>query len=179
MPTYNPGTGFFSDSQLLPVWPQDPDAPRLLATGRYAMVDTQQPEVAAILAGLQSQGNPTTAAGVYAQAAQSGSVPQSWIGSVAEAAAQASAASMVAYPAYDFATGATAVGPGVGFNPQNIAQGLAQLHSVAMQIYGSIELGHWRQSSAALENGASGIRPGSMERIVVPAWAARERGFPS
>lgn len=179
MPTYNPATGFFSDSSLLPVWPQDPDAPRLLATGRYALVDAGQPAVASILAGLQSQGNPTTAEGVYTQAAQSGAVPQSWIGSVAEAASQATAASMIAYPAYDFATGATAVGPGAGFNPNNIAQGLAQLHALAIQVYGSKELGHWRQSSAALENGASGIRPGTMERIVVPAWAARERGFPS
>lgn len=179
------GLSGFDTSGRLRLSPNDPDAPGLLARYPDRYMITSPEQAAPYLAELQSQGNPTTAAGVYAQTAAAGPVPQSWLGSVAEAAAATAVAPAlmdsfnVPHPAYDFATGATAVGPGAGFNPQNVAAGVAQLRSIAQQIYGSAELGTTRQSSVALENGASGIRPGSMERIVVPAWAARERGFPS
>lgn len=55
---------------------------------------------------------------------------------------------------------------------------LAGLKAFASEMYGSSELGVIRNSSEVLENEPSGIRPGTMERIVIPSWARRERGSP-
>lgn len=65
-----------------------------------------------------------------------------------------------------------------GFNPSDLAGGLAVLHAYSLQVYGSVELGVIRRSSEVLENEPSGIRPGTLERIVIPTWARRERGNP-
>jgi len=65
-----------------------------------------------------------------------------------------------------------------GFDPGDVGGGLAILHSFAESIYGSSDLGVVRYSSEVLENEPTGIRPGTMERIVIPAWARRERGSP-
>jgi len=69
-------------------------------------------------------------------------------------------------------------GAWTGFDPGDVAGGLAILHSFAESIYGSSDLGVVRYSSEVLENEPTGIRPGTMERIVIPAWARRERGSP-
>lgn len=55
---------------------------------------------------------------------------------------------------------------------------LSALKAWAEGVYGSDELGVIRQSSEVLENEPTGIRPGTMERIVLPAWARRQRGSP-
>lgn len=65
-----------------------------------------------------------------------------------------------------------------GFNPNDMAGSLAALHAFALAVYGSIDLGTVRYSSEVLENEPTGVRPGTMERIVIPAWARRERGSP-
>jgi len=65
-----------------------------------------------------------------------------------------------------------------GFDPNNIAGGLAIIKAYSLEVYGSTELGTVRYSSEVLENEPTGVRPGSMERIVIPAWARRERGSP-
>lgn len=65
-----------------------------------------------------------------------------------------------------------------GFDPNDMAGSLAALHAFAISMYGSTELGTVRYSSEALENEPTGVRPGTMERIVIPAWARRERGSP-
>jgi len=65
-----------------------------------------------------------------------------------------------------------------GFDVSDIAGGLATLRSFALEQYGSDDLGAVRYSSEVLENEPTGIRPGIMERIVIPAWARRERGSP-
>jgi len=65
-----------------------------------------------------------------------------------------------------------------GFDPNDIAGGLAIIHAYSMEAYGSVDLGTIRYSSEVLENEPTGIRPGVMERIVIPAWARRERGSP-
>lgn len=67
---------------------------------------------------------------------------------------------------------------GGGFNPANIDDGLDILHAFSDSAYGSRDLGVIRRSSEALENEPSGIRPGTMERIVIPAWARNQRGTP-
>lgn len=69
-------------------------------------------------------------------------------------------------------------GPWSGFDPGDLASGLAVLHSLAFSVYGSENLGTVRYSSDVLENEPTGVRPGTMERIVIPAWARRERGSP-
>lgn len=69
-------------------------------------------------------------------------------------------------------------GAWAGFDPGNIAGGLAVLHSYAQAVYGSIDLGILRRSSEVLEQEPSGIRPGTMPRIVIPVWARNERGSP-
>lgn len=65
-----------------------------------------------------------------------------------------------------------------GFDPNNMESSLAALHAFALSTYGSLELGSVRYSSEVLENEPTGVRPGTMERIVIPAWARRERGSP-
>lgn len=55
---------------------------------------------------------------------------------------------------------------------------LSALKAFAESVYGSDEMGVIRQSSEVLENEPTGIRPGTMERIVLPAWARRQRGSP-
>lgn len=65
-----------------------------------------------------------------------------------------------------------------GFDAGNIAGGLAILHAYAIDAYGSVNLGVLRRSSEVLENEPTGIRPGTMERIVIPVWARNERGSP-
>lgn len=65
-----------------------------------------------------------------------------------------------------------------GFNPNDIAGGLAIIRAYSLEVYGSTELGQVRYSSEVLENEPTGVRPGTMERIVLPAWARRERGSP-
>lgn len=81
------------------------------------------------------------------------------------------------------------VAPGVVTNPIANSVGstanvvpndsfLAGLKAFAVETYGSDELGSIRQSSEVLENEPTGIRPGTMERIVLPAWARRQRGSP-
>jgi len=65
-----------------------------------------------------------------------------------------------------------------GFDPGDPGGGLAILHSYAESVYGSVDLGVLRRSSEVLENEPSGIRPGTMERIVIPAWARNQRGSP-
>jgi hypothetical protein len=56
---------------------------------------------------------------------------------------------------------------------------LAGLRSWAEGVYGSVELGEIRRSSEVLENEPTGIRPGTMERIVLPYWARQQRGSPN
>lgn len=56
--------------------------------------------------------------------------------------------------------------------------GLSALKQFAVTIWGSEELGVIRRSSEVLENEPSGIRPGTMERIVIPSWARNQRGSP-
>lgn len=179
------GLSGFDTSGKLRLSPTDPDAPRLLALypDRYMMTSGEQ--AAPYLAQLASEGNPTTAAGVYAQTASAGAVPQSWIGSVAEAAAEGNAAmalTTIPHSSGFGGIGNTALamtGLQSGLSEQIVSNALSQIRSIAQSIYGSTNLGIIRQSSAALENGASGIRPGTLERIVVPSWVARERGFPT
>lgn len=65
-----------------------------------------------------------------------------------------------------------------GFNLNDIAGGLAVIKAYSLDVYGSTELGTVRYSSEVLENEPTGVRPGSMERIVIPSWARRERGSP-
>lgn len=65
-----------------------------------------------------------------------------------------------------------------GFDPNDIAGGLAIIKAYSLDVYGSTELGTVRYSSEVLENEPTGVRPGTMERIVIPAWARRERGSP-
>lgn len=65
-----------------------------------------------------------------------------------------------------------------GFDPNDIAGGLAVIRAYSLEVYGSTELGSVRYSSEVLENEPTGVRPGTMERIVIPAWARRERGSP-
>jgi len=65
-----------------------------------------------------------------------------------------------------------------GFDPGNVSGGLAILHAYANSVYGSSDLGVVRRSSEVLENEPSGIRPGTMPRIVIPMWARNERGSP-
>lgn len=65
-----------------------------------------------------------------------------------------------------------------GFDPNDIAGGLAVIKAYSLDVYGSVDLGTVRYSSEVLENEPSGVRPGTMERIVIPAWARRERGSP-
>lgn len=65
-----------------------------------------------------------------------------------------------------------------GFNPNDIAGGLAIIRAYSLEVYGSVDLGTVRYSSEVLENEPTGVRPGTMERIVIPAWARRERGSP-
>jgi len=69
-------------------------------------------------------------------------------------------------------------GAWTGFNPGDLAGGLAILRSYSASTYGSADLGVVRRSSEVLENEPSGIRPGTLERIVIPVWARRERGSP-
>lgn len=76
-------------------------------------------------------------------------------------------------------TGSVLGGAWSGFNPGDLASGLAILRSYSLQAYGSAELGVIRRSSEVLENEPTGIRPGVMERIVLPTWARRERGSPN
>lgn len=87
-------------------------------------------------------------------------------------------------------TAIPAVVPGVVTNPifEGVApqsntvitsdNALAALKAWSETVYGSDELGVIRQSSEVLENEPTGIRPGTMERIVLPAWARRQRGSP-
>lgn len=65
-----------------------------------------------------------------------------------------------------------------GFDLNDIAGGLAVIKAYSLSIYGSTELGTVRYSSEVLENEPTGVRPGNMERIVIPSWARRERGSP-
>lgn len=65
-----------------------------------------------------------------------------------------------------------------GFDVNDIAGGLAVIKAYSLDVYGSVDLGTVRYSSEVLENEPSGVRPGTMERIVIPAWARRERGSP-
>lgn len=65
-----------------------------------------------------------------------------------------------------------------GFNPNDIAGGMAVIRAYSLEVYGSTELGTVRYSSEVLENEPTGVRPGTLERIVIPAWARRERGSP-
>lgn len=76
-------------------------------------------------------------------------------------------------------TGSVLGGAWAGFNPQDLASGLAILRSYSAAAYGSAELGVIRRSSEVLENEPTGIRPGSMERIVLPWWARNFRGSPN
>lgn len=81
------------------------------------------------------------------------------------------------------------VAPGVVSNPIFEGAGvnsiisadnaLEALRSFAETAYGSVNLGYVRRSSEVLVNEPSGIRPGTMERIVLPEWARRERGSPA
>lgn len=70
-------------------------------------------------------------------------------------------------------------GAWTGFNPADLASGLAILRSYSASAYGSAELGVIRRSSEVLENEPTGIRPGTMERIVIPVWARNFRGSPN
>lgn len=65
-----------------------------------------------------------------------------------------------------------------GFNPSDMPGSLSILHAYMLDVYGSTELGVIRFSSEVLENEPTGIRPGTMERIVIPAWARLQRGSP-
>lgn len=65
-----------------------------------------------------------------------------------------------------------------GFDPNDMASGMAIAHAYSLSVYGSVDLGTVRYSSEVLENEPTGVRPGTMERIVIPAWARRERGSP-
>lgn len=65
-----------------------------------------------------------------------------------------------------------------GFDVNDIAGGLAVIRAYSLEVYGSVDLGTVRYSSEVLENEPTGVRPGTMERIVIPAWARRERGSP-
>lgn len=67
---------------------------------------------------------------------------------------------------------------GGGFNPANLDEGVATLRAFSAATYGSPDLGVIRRSSEALENEPTGVRPGTMERIVIPAWARNQRGSP-
>lgn len=167
------GLSGFDPSGKLRLAPNDPDAAYLMQKypGRYIITSPEQ--AAPYLAQLMAQGNPTTAEGVQRQALNQGVVvPDSW--PVLSAAADKGAAVvMMAQNA------AVQPGPGQGFNPTQLAAGVATLHAYAQTVYGSINLGNFRYSSVALENGPTGIRPGTMERIVVPGWVARQRGFPT
>lgn len=75
-------------------------------------------------------------------------------------------------------TNAVLAGQWSGFDPNDIAGGLAIIKAFSLDVYGSTELGVVRYSSEVLENEPTGVRPGTMERIVIPAWARRERGSP-
>lgn len=75
-------------------------------------------------------------------------------------------------------TNAVLAGTWSGFDPNDIAGGLAVIRAYSLEVYGSTELGTVRYSSEVLENEPTGVRPGTMERIVIPAWARRERGSP-
>lgn len=75
-------------------------------------------------------------------------------------------------------TNAVLAGAWAGFDPNDIAGGLAVIRAYSLEVYGSTELGTVRYSSEVLENEPTGVRPGTMERIVIPAWARRERGSP-
>lgn len=70
-------------------------------------------------------------------------------------------------------------GAWTGFDPGNLIAGLAVLHAYSVSAYGSESLGVIRRSSEVLENEPTGIRPGTLERIVIPTWARRERGSPN
>jgi len=76
-------------------------------------------------------------------------------------------------------TGQVLGGAWAGFNPQDLATGLAILHTYSRSAYGSENLGVIRRSSEVLENEPTGIRPGTMERIVIPVWARNFRGSPN
>lgn len=76
-------------------------------------------------------------------------------------------------------TGSVLGGAWSGFNPQDLATGLSILRSYSQSAYGSAELGVIRRSSEVLENEPTGIRPGTMERIVIPVWARNFRGSPN
>jgi len=65
-----------------------------------------------------------------------------------------------------------------GFDPNDMAGSLAVAKAYSIEAYGSADLGVIRYSSQVLENEPTGVRPGTMERIVIPAWARRERGSP-
>lgn len=65
-----------------------------------------------------------------------------------------------------------------GFDPNDTVSGLAIIRAYSLEVYGSTDLGVVRYSSEVLENEPTGVRPGTMERIVIPAWARRERGSP-
>lgn len=60
----------------------------------------------------------------------------------------------------------------------NDGSALSNLKALAVSIYGSADMGVIRRNSNVLENEPSGIRPGTMERIVIPAWARNQRGSP-
>lgn len=70
-------------------------------------------------------------------------------------------------------------GAWTGFNPNDLNGGLATLHAYSLSAYGSENLGVIRRSSEVLENEPTGIRPGTMERIVLPMWARNFRGSPN
>lgn len=74
--------------------------------------------------------------------------------------------------------GSVLAGAWTGFDPGNLAAGLAVLHAYSVSAYGSEGLGVIRRSSEVLENEPTGIRPGTMERIVIPVWARNFRGSP-
>lgn len=76
-------------------------------------------------------------------------------------------------------TGQVLAGAWSGFDPGNLAAGLATLHAYSISAYGSEGLGVVRRSSEVLENEPTGIRPGTMERIVLPLWARNFRGSPN
>lgn len=81
-------------------------------------------------------------------------------------------------PAPGIMINAVLAGAWSGFDPNDIAGGLAVIRAYSLEVYGSVDLGTVRYSSEVLENEPTGVRPGSMERIVIPAWARRERGSP-
>lgn len=81
-------------------------------------------------------------------------------------------------PSPGIMTNAVLAGTWAGFDPNDIAGGLAIIRAYSLEVYGSVDLGTVRYSSEVLENEPTGVRPGSMERIVIPAWARRERGSP-